>query len=1021
MMTAPPAHDDGLENVWATSPAPPPSVKLIDPSLSAAPSTSHSRISQPALQHLAPPSAALQHAAHHLHHYDHDHQTDGGAMMHNHVATEVSMGVSSTPSHPAPPASSSATVPAATGAGDVAHPSLGSVAVLLHRAVVAKTTTVRASVTAPPLSQGEERGAESAMTAHGRFIGPRHNIRFHSYQVYSRILQVAVCFWIVVGMVLIMTVYLAITINVSYASFNASRNLSVWPLLLGLAFYVELGWLFVGSLLRTALRLQMFVWGQDFGNDPTSDIFPIYLIEPYITNFINAIHVQLMKRRGEDPEGEGETDPLLGDRDTQPQAASSSSVVADAVTTLKEAERKEIIANRVDIVNHFIYMTFLLAVLGTPVLYVTLNYQFWAVLSFLSIGICVSSIFTIVALNLTARGIRTWRVLGELWSDPDDVTDAELRATYYATTGTDTGKDLLSVIVTRGIRGTAAVLVASLLFSGFNTDHSVTVVAAILLVILWALSLHSMRKLFSQWERSTFFQPHHDEISGEDYALYNGAEEWPAWVIFGFRTAFLVIGFSSLLYYDIKWRRREDASTDIVEHPLDVGIHRIFLYLLFVVAHDLALLIPLIRYRHDDNDWLFFFGHPRMRVLIIFALMGGIGASAVYSRIMYPGFASSVAVVLSVLLLSYRHPRCRWTNYQKNFEVRHWSTEARLEMRATRHAKGTLYVIFGVAIGAWFVSLLRGTDVDDSAPVSVLRSLSLVPKVSAIGGGLEPGWWKNATTVANMAEAASSDGIRIRPAVCSMVVSDGAGLGVLDIAAMARGSYEENEEDAQKKMQSYERPRLAKWRVHNSTIKLGGLGVRWIEFREDDEASPLSVVAVRGTSTLDDVFQDLYLWSTSALLQLSSFMGTMVALWPPEAVDQLAQVIMTFGPIDSTLVYWNKVEAHVDYLQKQNRTVIMTGHSLGGAVAAIVAGHKSISSASFSAPGLGYSVGRYGLSLKSLQKYTVNIVPWHDAVPCFDLQVGLIQSIPCRKEEFLSCHSLDLTIDTLTTQCMLRD
>jgi hypothetical protein len=337
--------------------------------------------------------------------------------------------------------------------------------------------------------------------------------------------------------------------------------------------------------------------------------------------------------------------------------------------------------------------------------------------------------------------------------------------------------------------------------------------------------------------------------------------------------------------------------------------------------------------------------------------MAAVLVTALYARIHYPGFSSSVAVLYSIMILSFSHPRCRWTNYQKTFVQEHFGMVARLQRRALRHAKHILLL----------VSLMIGAGLIVALAVGTTKSVKIPkwpPKIPPIG--IPDGY-----EARKAASRVFSEPSIFKPAICSLKPSETSHLNVLDIAAMARGSYENSTERAQAQMLAYHRPNLKNWRTYNGTLKTAGSGVRWVEYRlknttnetEDVSDLNLSVVAVRGTSNFNDVFQDLYLWSTSALLQMSSFFGTMVSLWPAETVDSFAQFIMTFGPIDSTLVYWNKVEEHVDHLLSEGRTVIMTGHSLGGAVAAVVAVHKSIPSASFSAPGLGFSTRRCKLFL----------------------------------------------------------
>ncbi|KAJ1566743.1 hypothetical protein HK405_008586 [Cladochytrium tenue] len=945
---------------------------------------------------------------------------------------------------------------------------------------------------APPLSTGELPGAEAVSAIDGRLIGPRRENTLNDYESYSTILSVALCMWIFVGIVLIATLFVAVTINVAYAAFHAAENLLVWPLLLGLAFYVELGYVMALSLMRTGMRLMRFFWNAHYGRKEDANIFPVNLCDTAILRLVinlDKLAKQTLARLNWLPAS------AVSNSNNEEERHLLSNAIADAVqeasaeiaasvepsasgaapaTGLSDPraglteEEIETYEERADKVGLMVYGAFLFVVVGLPLTFITVVFPFWTVLSIFAIGFVASSMACIIGVNLLARVRRSYVVLDELWDDNNRVTDAQLRATYYASAGFDTGVDLLETIVDRGLKGTIAVLVFSLLFTGYSADHSLMYFSGLILVLLLACKLKTVKKYVFRIEAKTFFQAESagglddDEV---DYALYNGALEWPAWVVFGIRCAMWVIGFSSLLYYDLEWKRRDATESDLtIGSPFKVGVHRIGLFVVFVILYDLALLLPIVRHRTHENQFWYFIGRAKSRVLLIGSLMGCVIASALYSRLLYPGFSSSVAVVISVLLLSFRHPRCRWTNYQKTFVRTAFGKEARLERRGASNAAITIAMTAGFVaasfVAALAIGILRNTPpsmpdpVEDSATAAALWRGGFVPRVPVIGvpAGYSPArrdLWKRelremsvdgkTTEEYGAFSIDTSNARKQSPMICKLQVlsphnaSAAAGgvvpkpLTVLDFAALARGSYEASAAAAEHQVHVYGRSGLEDWHVVNSTLGRS-LGVQWVEYRyngtlagpDETDYGSVSVVAVRGTSDLNDALQDLYLWSTSALLQTSTYMGTLVNTWPAESVDRLASFIMAFGPLDSTLVYWAEVEAHVRHLLEQQphgRRVLMTGHSLGGAIAAIVGAHASVPAASFSAPGLGYSTRRYALELEALQRFALNVVPWHDVVPTFDLQVGLVQAIPCAEAEFLSCHSLDLSIDTLFEQC----
>ncbi|KAI8846992.1 hypothetical protein BC829DRAFT_397280 [Chytridium lagenaria] len=857
-------------------------------------------------------------------------------------------------------------------------------------------------IRAPNRSEGQLQGAERS-SAHGRFY------RLHDYAVFTKFVQIGGCLWLLVGMVMACTIFMAITINVSYAAFNASRGTSIWPLIIGLVFYIELGYVMVSSFIRTGVRMQIYIWGANFGNDPDSDIFPIFLIAPFLTKMMASLTgIKAQK----DTEADSETDPLLGNssRDLPPAApitANGLSGPADPDNDEeKEASIEEIVAWRVDLIGHIFYLILLFFILAIPMGYYTFKRGYWALVNFISIGICISSLLFIIFVNICARTYRTWRVVEELWNHPEEVSDSQLRANYYASTGFDTGKDLLGFIVKRGLSSAIVIFVAALAFSHFNPDLGVIIVSGLFIAAFLIARLPYIRQLAYSFQKRTFWQPYPDYRKSEGYALYNGAEDWPAFVAFGLRCAVFVIGFSCLLYYDLFWRRKGDSSEGS-RPPLEVGVHRIVLFLMIVI----------VRYSDPTKPYWYIFGNARARVGIMAGLMLSGLFLSIYSYAIFPCFSSSVSLVVAFLILSYRHPRCRWTNYQRTFKTEKFSRDARLERRATRNARNTLIVIVLVIATSWITALIIGLATDAIDPINkTALPKTFLPRIPALGlpSSFVP---KNTTTLSTLRNTAG-----FRPAVCSVAITTfNNNLDILDVAAMARGSYEPCSKRAEDIIHG--RDRLKGWVAFNTTLPTdcaapdNGDGVQWIEFRDAADTNGISIVAVRGTSNFNDVFQDLYLWSTSALLQLSSFLGTLVTVWPADTVDLLADSIMKFGPLDSTLVYWNAVEAKVQELIDANRTVIMTGHSLGGAVANSEFCVLSAWAGLFDKEMYVSAMFSNNLKAKNLHKYTMNVVPARDAVPCFDLQMGLVQSIPCEQDEFLSCHSLDLTIETLKAEC----
>jgi len=158
------------------------------------------------------------------------------------------------------------------------------------------------------------------------------------------------------------------------------------------------------------------------------------------------------------------------------------------------------------------------------------------------------------------------------------------------------------------------------------------------------------------------------------------------------------------------------------------------------------------------------------------------------------------------------------------------------------------------------------------------------------------------------------------------------------------------------------------------------------------------VVAIKGTSSVWDLFADASLYSTTVVLQISSIIGLDLLDLMPNTL--IAKIISKMGlksvsPMDTGL---KKLDRMVQKLENRylHADIVFTGHSLGGALAAVAGARHERPAVVFSAPG-GHFI-RYRLdhtTRESMYRNVLNIIPDTDPVPRTDRQDATVQRIMC--------------------------
>lgn len=187
----------------------------------------------------------------------------------------------------------------------------------------------------------------------------------------------------------------------------------------------------------------------------------------------------------------------------------------------------------------------------------------------------------------------------------------------------------------------------------------------------------------------------------------------------------------------------------------------------------------------------------------------------------------------------------------------------------------------------------------------------------------------------------------------------------------------------------------------------------------------LSIVGIRGTATPQDMVQDLDIWKEAGLLQALNYISPLAAFWPQKLTMDIIYWIyrielIAMSPTNEPgRFYYQSLEDYVNSI-KDNRTVVLVGHSLGGGLAKIVGVKCNLTSISFSAPGITFSSRKFNLNVKNINRLNISVRPETDLVPTVDKEDGLVQNINCGGT-FAQCHSLILTMQELIRSCTGMD
>ncbi|KEG13143.1 hypothetical protein DQ04_01191110 [Trypanosoma grayi] len=300
--------------------------------------------------------------------------------------------------------------------------------------------------------------------------------------------------------------------------------------------------------------------------------------------------------------------------------------------------------------------------------------------------------------------------------------------------------------------------------------------------------------------------------------------------------------------------------------------------------------------------------------------------------------------------------------------------------------------------------------------------------------------WSNATTL-------SEDWY---PSLCTRSFY---GVSIWEISLLALAPYLFNEEEVNEMLRFMSMHMGTDWVIRERhgtdciTVDSSTVPTGWDGFFDFYSAkNDVSVIAVRGTdmTSAKDLLIDVNLFIDAVLYHFLSSIVPGAVVLPSELIADLLRLASLPATSEQIPKSWESLVSknntslsvcennnyrrdffvdvinHIGYVgsrPSRPKNVLLTGHSLGGAVASIIGAQMGIQAVGFSTPGISLSHKRFGIDLQRIHRYVVTIVSSHDIFPMIGGSGGEEHHVECLAKTRELCHAMEFLVGTLWRSC----